>query len=103
MRLDSPSNGRMYTKYTLCHFYMYIYTGANLIVGVVVGVDISTRLRMTLARATCVPLSKPNGEDNSFLRDTNELSLPFVFDNVTQATRANVIHNIVTSRFAPVI
>ena len=95
-----------------------MFTGANRLVGV----DISTRLRMTFSCVTCSTLSKPNGEDNSYLRHANmnclhrsvltshihtgksvrtggnhivnitgasrkyELSSPFSFGNVTQAT-----------------
>ena len=72
------------------------------------GVDISPRLCMTFTRVTCVTLSKPNGGDNSdiFVSRSYELTPPFGFD-VTQVTRANVIHNLVeistpASRFAPV-
>jgi len=44
----------------------YKYTGANR----QPGWDIFTRLCVTLARVTCVTLSKLNGGDNSYLRDS---------------------------------
>jgi len=70
------------------------------------GADVSTRLCMTFRRVT---LSKVDGLDNSYRHhaDMSELSKSCTFDNVTQITCPNVIHNLMEifvpgSQFWPV-